>query len=208
MAVDLADRGVGVDHQLAVTRPGARCPGAAQRDLGEPVELTHVPVGEAAQERPDRGGGQHPVPEHAAGCPGAQHLDVVDAVPTSDQAVHQREDLGTGMAGTGPVAEVDQFVRGPLQAEPLGQSRRQQQPGACDRVIVVERDIDMVKNDMRGSHRKGVLRLLVNDSLAAVILPGQRTLFIIRPGSPDHSIGGSRLNELALVGQYTLCDLL
>ena len=99
------------------------------------------------------------------------------------------------MAGTGPVAKVDQFVRGPLQAEPLGQRRRQQQPGACDRVIVVERDIDMVKNDMRGSPRKGVLRLLVNDSLAAVILPGQRTLFIIRPGSPDHSIGGSRLSR-------------
>jgi len=40
-------------------------------------------------------------------------------------------------------------------------------------VIVIEGDVDGVENDVRGSHRKGVLRLGVNDWLATVILAGQ-----------------------------------
>jgi hypothetical protein len=46
---------------------------------------------------------------------------------------------------------------------------------------------------MRGSHRKGVLRLGDHDRVVAVILPGQGTLFTISRSPPHHRIGGSRL---------------
>jgi hypothetical protein len=65
------------------------------------------------------------------------------------------------------VAKVDQLVGGLLQPEPLGQGGGQQQPRVGDRVLVIEHDIDMVKNDVGGSHRKGVLRLGDHDCLAA-----------------------------------------
>jgi hypothetical protein len=146
---------VRVDQQLAVAGPGARLPRPGERDLGEPVELAHVPERERAQERADRRGRQHPVPEHAAGRPGPQQLNVVDAVATSKQAVDQGQDLGPRVGRARPVAEVDQLVGGLLHAQPLGQGRGQQQPGARDRVLVIEGDIDLVEGDVRGSHRKG-----------------------------------------------------
>jgi hypothetical protein len=57
--------------------------------------------------------------KHAGGRPGAQHLDIVDAVPAGDQAVHQREELAAWAGRAGAVTEVDQLVGGLLQAEPL-----------------------------------------------------------------------------------------
>jgi hypothetical protein len=89
VAVNLADRGVRIDGHRAVSRSGACLPRPGQHGLGEPVELADVPEAEHAQERADGGGRHHPVAEHAGGRPGAQHLDVVDAVATSEQAVHQ-----------------------------------------------------------------------------------------------------------------------
>jgi hypothetical protein len=48
---------------------------------------------------------------------------------------------------------------------------------------------------VRRSHRKGVLRLGDHDRLAAVILPGQGTLFIITPLHAPSLVGRSRLRH-------------
>ena len=93
--------------------------------------------------------------EHAPGHPGAQHLDVIDAVATGEQTMHHREDLAAGVRGAGTIAEIDQLVGGLLQAEPLGERRWEQQPRAGDRVLVIEHDIDLVQHHVGGSHRKG-----------------------------------------------------
>src|SRR5215211_6011039 len=101
VAVDLADSGVGINGQRAVPGSGACLPRPGQRGLGEPVQLADVAEGERAQEGPDGGGGHHPVAKHAGAGPRAQHLDVVDTVPTGNQAVDHSQDLAARSGGTG-----------------------------------------------------------------------------------------------------------
>jgi hypothetical protein len=57
--------------------------------FGEPVELAHMPEGERAQERAQRGGCHDAVAEHLAGGAAAQQVGVVDAVATRDHGVDQ-----------------------------------------------------------------------------------------------------------------------
>jgi hypothetical protein len=57
--------------------------------------------------------------QHPTGRPGAQHLHVINAVATGQQAVHDRQDLTAWMRRARPVAKVDQLVGGLLQAEPV-----------------------------------------------------------------------------------------
>ena len=66
--------------------------------------------------------------EHLAGGAAAQQVGVVDAVPTRDHGVDQGQQLASRMGGASPLAQVDQLVGGLLDAQPLGQRGRQQQP--------------------------------------------------------------------------------
>jgi hypothetical protein len=195
VAVGLADRGVHVHGQRPVTGTRAGHPCSAQQLAEHAVELADVPEGERSQPRPDRGGRHHAVAEDRAGRPGPQRLDVVDAIATGEQRVDQGEQLATGPGRSRTITQINELVGELLDPEPLGQRRGQQQPRGGDGVIVIEGDVDGVENDVRGSHRKGVLRLGVNDWLATVILAGQGTLFIIQSRSPDHPIGGCRLSD-------------
>jgi hypothetical protein len=195
VAVDLADRGVHVHGQRPVTGTRAGHPCSAQQLAEHAVELADVPEGERSQPRPDRGGRHHAVAEDRAGRPGPQRLDVVDAIATGEQRVDQGEQLATGPGRARTITQINELVGELLDPEPLGQRRGQQQPRGGDGVIVIEGDVDGVENDVRGSHRKGVLRLGVNDWLATVILAGQGTLFIIQSRSTDHPIGGCRLSD-------------
>jgi hypothetical protein len=181
VATDLADGGVHIHGQRPVAGPGARRPRPGEDLAGHLVELTDVAEREAAQPGPNGGGRHHPVPEHAGGRPAAQQLYVVDAVPARDHGVDHGEQLRSWVGRARPVAEIDQLVGGLLDPQPLGERGGQQQPGRGDRVLVIERDIDLVQHHVRGSHRKGVLRLGDRDCLAAVILPGQGTLFLLPP---------------------------
>ena len=69
----------------------------------------------------------------------------------------------------------------------------QEQPGAGHRTLVIKGHIDLVQQHPRGWHRRGVLRLGDRDCLAAVILPGQGTLFLLPLLPTLYPIGGSRL---------------
>src|SRR4029453_18068660 len=178
----------------AVTGSGPGRPRPGKDLAGYLVQLPDMPEGEAAQPRPHRGGGHHPVAEHPCGRPCPQQLHVVDAVGAHGQRVHQRQQLASGASRTGPVAETDQLVGGPLNPQPLGKGRGQEQPSAGDRPGVIEGDIDLVQDDMGGSHRKGASYSGRMAGLAAAILPGQEALFTIQTGSTHHRNGGSRLS--------------
>jgi hypothetical protein len=153
--VDLADGGVHVHRQRPVTGAGAGRPRPTEDRRGHLVELAGVAEGEPSQERPHGRGGHHPVAEHAGGGSRAQQLHVVDAVPTGDHGVHQRQQLASRMGRTRPVPKIDHLVGDLLDPQPLGQGRGQQQSGAGDRTLVVEGDVDLVQHDMGGWHRKG-----------------------------------------------------
>jgi hypothetical protein len=64
----------------------------------------------------------------------------------------QGEQLAAWADCAGPVAQVHQLVGELLDPEPLGQRRGQEQPCGRDRALVVESDIDVVENDVGGSH--------------------------------------------------------
>jgi hypothetical protein len=132
--------------------------------------------GERAQEGPHGGGRHHPVAEHAAGGCRAQQLHVIDAVGTCDHGVHQRQQLAARVGRTRPVPKIDQPVGDLLDPQPLGQRRRQQQPGRGDRTLVVEGDVDLVQHHLRGWHRKVSSGSGIMTRVAAVILPGQGAL--------------------------------
>ena len=155
LAADLADRGVHIDQERPVAGSGAGPPRTAQDLGGDAVELADVAEGERAQPGPDRGGRHHPMAQHRPGRPGPQQLDVVDAVTTRGQRVDQGEQLATRPGRTRPGTQVHELIGELLDAEPFGQRRGQQQPSMRDRPLVIERDIDLVQANVRGSHRKG-----------------------------------------------------
>jgi hypothetical protein len=88
--------------------------------------------------------------EYRLGGPAAQQLHVVNAVPAGDHGVYQGEQPAPGAGRPRPVPEIDQLVGALLDPQPLRERGGQQQPGASDRTLVVERDIDLVQHHVRG----------------------------------------------------------
>jgi hypothetical protein len=121
MAVHLLDGRVQIDGHRLVPGPGADLPGPAER-LGEgPVELADMAEGEAAQEGPERRGGQDPVAEHRWRRGGPQHVGVVDAVTADDDGMHEGHHLGPGTARTRPSRQVHGPVEERLELEVLSE---------------------------------------------------------------------------------------
>jgi hypothetical protein len=191
MPVDLHDRGVGVDGHRAVAGSGARRPRTGQRVLGELVELAGVAEGEGAQERADRGRRHDPVAQHAGGGPAAQQVGVVDAVATGDHGMHHGQQLGARVGRAQPVTEVDELVGGLADPQPFRQGGREQQPGAGDRVAIVEGDPEVVKGwgGVGCWHRKGALLGMRTRSSDNRILAAQRALFMLASAHHEYSIG-------------------
>jgi len=172
VAVDLAHRGIEVHRQLLGARAGAGGPRSGQEGLGDPVQLADVAEGERAQERAQRRGGHHPMPEDLLGASGPQHVSVVDRVAAGHHRVQQGQHLAAGPVVAGPVAEVDEFVDDCLDIQVFGQGCGQHQAGVGDGVVVIEGDDEGVRG-VRRWHRKGALRGGVPGWLATAILPAQ-----------------------------------
>ena len=143
----LADRGVDVDDQLAVAGPGAGGPRFAEQPFGEPVQLSDVAEGERSQPRADCRRRHHVMAQHALGRARPQDVGVVDAVRARDLGVDHRQQLAAR-----PVADADQLVRELLDAQVLGQRRRQNQPRVGHRVVVVDPDLNPVQPVRRCAH--------------------------------------------------------
>jgi hypothetical protein len=105
VAVDLAHRGVQVHGHRPITGAWAGRPRPLESLLGKPVELAHVPEGEGAQERAERGGRHDPVAQQAGGLPAAQQVGVVDAVGTRQHRVDQGQQLAPRMGGASPLTQ-------------------------------------------------------------------------------------------------------
>ena len=135
------------------------------------------------------------VAEHAGGRPAAQQFQVVDAVGAGDHGMDQGEQLAPGTGRTRPLAEIDQLVGGLLDPQPLGQRGGQQQASVHNGPWIIKRDLDLVQDDVGGSHRKGASCWGRMAGLAAVILPAQEALFTLQTVSTRHRIGGSRLSH-------------
>jgi len=73
--------------------------------------------------------------------------------PPAARAWTRGEQLATRPGRAGPVAKIDQRVGELLDPEPLGEGCGQQQPGAGDGSLAIERNVDVVENDVRGSVR-------------------------------------------------------
>ena len=119
VAVDLQDGEVGIHHQALGAGAGAGRPGGGQGVLGDLVELASVAEGEAAQSGPDGGERGDRMSKDPSGGPGAQDVDVVDAVGPGAHRVHHGQQLAAGVGRAGPVAQGDEPVGGG-EAEPVG----------------------------------------------------------------------------------------
>jgi hypothetical protein len=60
------------------------------------------------------------------------------------------------MGGASPLAQIDHLLGGLLDAQPLGQRGRQQQPRVGDGMGVVKGDVELVQG-VGGSHRDSAL---------------------------------------------------
>jgi hypothetical protein len=83
--------------------------------------------------------------EHGLGLPAAQQVGVVDAVPTRQHGVDQRQQLAAGPVCASPLAQTDQRVGGLLDAQPLGQGASQQQAYVGNRVGVVKAGAELAR---------------------------------------------------------------
>jgi hypothetical protein len=68
------------------------------------------------------------VAQHLAGGAAAQQVGVVDAVPTRQHRMNKGQQLAAGPVRASLLAQVDHLIGGLLDAQPLGQRGRQQQP--------------------------------------------------------------------------------
>jgi hypothetical protein len=109
-----------------------------------------------ARKKVPRVEGHDPVAQHPAGGATAQHVGVVDAAPTRQHRMDQGQQLAAGPVRASPLAQVDQRIGGLLDAQPLGQGGRQQQPGVGDGVGVIEAGVELVQG-VAGSHRESAL---------------------------------------------------
>jgi hypothetical protein len=117
-------------------------------------------------------------PSTLAVCP-QQQVGVVDAVATRQHRVDQGQQLAAGPVRAGPLTQVDQRIGGLLDAQPLGQRGRQEQPGVGDGVGVVKGDVELVEG-VGGPHRESALLMGSMTALAGRHSPSQRAFLIIR----------------------------
>jgi hypothetical protein len=99
-----------------------------------------------------------------------------------DHGVDQGQQLAPRMGGAGPLAQVDQRIGGLLDAQPLGQGGRQQQPGVGDRIGVVKADVELVQA-VGGSHRESAPDAGNTAAVVGAMLPGQGAFLIVGTSS-------------------------
>ena len=143
--VGLADGGVDVDGHRRVARAGARRPRSGQQLARDLVELAGVAPCEAAQERPQRRGGEYGVAENGLGRPRPQRVGVVDRVAAGQRGVDEGHRLVADVGVPGGVAQVDVLLEQLPQAHVLGERGRQHQPGVGYRVGIVEGHGDAIE---------------------------------------------------------------
>ena len=97
-----------------------------------------MPERERAQERPQRRGRHHPVPQHPLRLAAAQHIGIVDRVAAHQRRKDERQQLATRPSRPRPLTQIKRLVHDLLDPEPPGQRARQNKARVRDRALVVE----------------------------------------------------------------------
>src|SRR5664280_1068836 len=203
VAVDLTDGGLDALSEAVLTRAGTYGPGPGQHCLAQGVELANVAEGEGTQERAERGGGHHPVPEDPPGRTGAQDVGVVDAVGSGHHGVDESEHLAARQCVTRSVTEVDQLVGQLTHPESFRQRGHQCEPGAGHRPGVVEGHCKTRRTVRFCVHRKDAFLFEGCVDFSESHLPKTGGIFRVwsrlRRGCQRWWFGGSRLRHAGCV---------
>ena len=105
---------------------------------------------ERPQEAADCGGGHHLERQHPLGCPGPQHVDVIDVGRPGEHRRDQRQHLATWPRGTRLDPRVDQR----LETKTDHQRRRHHQPRVDHDPAVIKGRLQPVDSARRCRHRK------------------------------------------------------
>ena len=118
----------------------AGCPGPGQQFPAHPVQLSHVPPAEAAQEGAQGGRGLDRAAQHPPGAAAAQRVSVINAVAAGQSRGHQGHQLVAGVGPARSVAQVEVPVNQFTQTQVEGQRCRKHQPGVGYQTGIVESD--------------------------------------------------------------------
>ena len=149
-AVNLTDRRVQIHDQRPVAGAGASGPRPPERSAQHGVELADVTERERPQEAAHCGGGHHLERQHPLGCPGPQHVDVIDVGRPGEHRRDQRQHLATWPRRTRLDPRVDQR----LETKTDHQRRRHHQPRIGHDPAVIKGRLQPVDPARRCRHRK------------------------------------------------------
>ncbi len=139
------------EHLVPPVRASARRPARHQQVPGDRVELPQMPVGEAAQPRPDRARRSRR-PQQPPGRAGAEHTQVFDAVRPGEHPHHHGGDLRVAVGPHRPWQPQPPSDH-PRHPEALPPRRGRQQPRVRHQIRVVEAHRDPAQR-RRCSHRR------------------------------------------------------
>src|ERR1035437_8886143 len=157
-------------------------------------------IGEAPEERSQRGRRHHLVAQDPLRRTRPQHNAVVDALGAGDNGMNQREDLAPGNSVSWNVTEVDHLIGQVEGPEPVRQRGDQGQPRTGHRPVIVEGHCKTSRTMRFCVHRKDAFLFWLDVDFSESHLPSTGGIF--REWSPvrssDHTgqFGGSRLNAM------------
>jgi site-specific DNA recombinase len=154
-------------------------------------------IGEAPEERSQRGRRHHLVTQDPLRRTRPQHIAVVDELGAGDNGMNQREDLAPGNSVSWNVTEVDHLIGQVEGPEPVGQRGDQGQPRTGHRPVIVEGHCKTSRTMRFCVHRKDAFLFWLDVDFSESHLLSTGGIF--RGWSPvrssDHTgqFGGSRL---------------
>ena len=120
---------------------GARQASSASSSRLDLLQLQHVPPGEGAQERSQRGRGPDPA-EQCGHRAMAQQVHVIDAVRPGDHPAHQARDLHVHVHPARAI-NPDMLCDQAAQARPLRQGHHRDQARPRHEIRVIKRHVDL-----------------------------------------------------------------
>jgi hypothetical protein len=122
----------------------------------------------------------------------AQHLAVIDAVPTERHRGQQRHDLAPSIRCARPLSKIDRPIDQRLDPEPISKHRWEQHPGVRDRPLVIE---DHPRRVRQTPHHMGDLLSQARRRPARQLSACSGGHLKPRPGRLPTKTGGSRLRS-------------
>ena len=168
--------------------PGPRQrPRPLERQAEQPVELTHVPERERAQEAAQRRRRRRAEPEQPAGPSRPQHVAVVDRVGASDIAITNDKTLRATFPAPTP-AEIDAGHRQSRPDQGATRASRTAPARVGHRPLVIEHHVDHIQSGRPVIvHHEGDLLCSPPDAATSVKSAAQEVILRCRPDGNSRS---------------------